>query len=157
MIPFTKPEYDDSLTRFLVDYLTNEPALPPVTGPVVHMYERVVGSTLYRSGRQQVQLFTIMPNTEIPMHAHPDVDSYEVYLGGDIHFRIEGGSKTVTEIGAMIRLFPDTQHGATIGQRGGLLLSVQEWRAGVDLSSIGESWTFHDPCHVHKSFEAGAH
>ena len=44
--------------------------------------EGVHGITLYKKKPFQVQLFICQPNLNIPVHTHPNVDSYEVFLYG---------------------------------------------------------------------------
>ena len=44
--------------------------------------EGVSGVVLYRRDNFQVELFICQPNTIIPEHTHPDVDSYECFLYG---------------------------------------------------------------------------
>jgi len=50
----------------------------------------VSGITLYRQRDLQVQLFVLPPDSEIPTHTHPNMDSFEVYIGGDVFLFIDG-------------------------------------------------------------------
>lgn len=94
------------------------------------------GVVLYRQSPYQVQMFIIPPNCEIDDHVHPNVDSYEVYLSGDIKFRIEG--KIVED--NVIRVHPTTSHGGSFGPRGGCFVSVQKWLNDVTPTSVGADW-----------------
>jgi hypothetical protein len=94
------------------------------------------GVVLYRQAPYQVQMFIIPPNCEIDDHVHPNVDSYEVYLSGDIKFRIEG--KIVED--NVIRVYPTASHGGSFGPRGGCFVSVQKWLNGVIPTSVGADW-----------------
>ena len=38
---------------------------------------------LYRIGQFQVELVTVKPNTNVPKHRHPNVESSAVYINGD--------------------------------------------------------------------------
>lgn len=111
------------------------------------------GAVLYRAGCWQVQLFILKPDSVIPEHRHPNVDSFEVYLSGDIEFSLDG--KVMTPIGesavpgfdghhvylgTSIRVVPGAWHGAKSGAKGGLFLSVQQWLNGVVPGNVGADW-----------------
>lgn len=99
----------------------------------------VAGCVLLRQWPFQVQLFICPPNIEIPHHVHPGVDSYEVYVGGEIYFGVNGedvrpmSDVGIDEIGQSslrgncIRIKPDCSHGGRIGAQGGIFMSVQQW------------------------------
>ena len=101
---------------------------------------------LYRKGCFQVQLFTVAPNIEIPDHIHPNMDSYEVHVGGDIAFRVNGEFNNPKNnlMPGVTRIRPTDFHGGSFGKRGGLFLSVQHWLNGVEPSSAGEDWAYRD-------------
>ena len=78
----TGREFNDKLTHFLTWYLDAGLRIFVPHFDFVHFVEGVTGLTIYRDGQYQVQLFTATPNTVIPSHTHPNVDSYEVALSG---------------------------------------------------------------------------
>lgn len=101
----------------------------------------------------QVQMWVIPPNFIIPEHTHPDVDSYEVYVGGQIMFSHSG--KWVVEEkdikqpvngdlsplrGSMIRVKPNDKHGGCFGPSGGVFLSIQHWLNGVDPTCVSNNY-----------------
>lgn len=105
----------------------------------------VTSILLYREPPYQVQLFAAPENTIIPEHTHPNVDSYEVYVGGNINFSHSGkyvftddqikedpDFKTAVSRGKVIRVLPNDWHGGTFGPGGGVFLSVQKWLNGVE-------------------------
>lgn len=98
--------------------------------------DQLSGVVLYRQPPYQVQLFLVPPNCEIDDHTHPNVDSYEVYVNGDVDFRVNG------EISSehVIRIHPTTSHGGSFGERGGCFISVQKWLNDVTPSSVGADW-----------------
>jgi len=117
-------------------------------GPVItHRIEDVTSITWMRSEDMQVQLFAVPPNYVIPEHTHPNVDSYELLVGGDIKFSKDGDwvkdtDATTTSFfsgmsnlhpmrGSIIRIHPDTPHGGVFGPRGGVFMSIQQWLNGV--------------------------
>lgn len=146
----------DELTNFANWWCQHRYLRPPFDSTVVTFDDNVVGTTLYREGQYQVQLFTVKPHTEIVDHIHPNVDSYEVYVGGQIEFRLHGEKITrfdtqveangiVSEFGKMIRVLPTSSHGGTFGQMGGCFLSIQHWtNPNVPPSSVHMDWGFMD-------------
>lgn len=125
----------DLLETCLKLWLDRRDILVPELAPVAcdgNLYAVV----LFRYQQFQVQLFIVKPGTVVPEHAHPEVDSFEVYLGGDIAFTLNG--EPCNE--QVIRVKPDAWHGATIGARGGAFLSVQHWLNGRAPSTVADSW-----------------
>jgi hypothetical protein len=116
----------------------------------------VVGTCLYRDGPWQVEMFTYPASAsggEIVDHRHPNVDSVEVHVVGDIYFRVNGRQIATRQqyemtdergrqlaAGQSLRIKPRDWHGATIGPRGGTFLSLQHWLNGVEPSSVGLDW-----------------
>lgn len=126
------------------------------------IYEGVVkvgpfmGLTLYRRGQLQVQIWLCPPGSEIPDHSHPNVDQIQIYVCGDMLFRINGkitfqstdgdasvpvwGSPIPNAHGAMGRVNSTDTHGATIGPAGGSFLNIQLWKNGVEPRSVETDW-----------------
>jgi hypothetical protein len=103
------------------------------------------GVVLYRQGPFQVELFNVKPNSEIVPHLHPNVDSFEVFLTGDIHFMCNGEWSYEQKLGESItRVKPDSWHGGLFGERGGCFLSVQHWLNGVPPTFVGNDWVDED-------------
>jgi hypothetical protein len=135
----------DALTAFTQWWLANRVLAPPADD----FFRRAGCGTaivLYRQPPFQVQLFLVDPHGEVTDHNHPNVDSFEVYLTGDIYFR-QNGELLLTEemirqhpVGSTIRVPPTDVHGATIGPRGGAFLSIQHWLNGVVPTSVDLDW-----------------
>lgn len=113
----------------------------------------VVGTVLCRDPPYQVELFAGPGPGHFPPHRHPDVDSIEVMLGGDVGFALHGrpiftdeqlaavgpdGSSAV--LGMRVRVRPGDFHGATVGRAGGAFLSIQRWLHDVAPTSVGLNW-----------------
>ena len=130
--------YDD-LEAFKVWWENTRPFSPPIEDPVTQA-GAIYGVVLYRQAPYQVQLFIMPPNSSIEDHIHPNVDSFEVFVGGDIAFRCNGEEYAQNILGASIRVFPDSWHGGKFGERGGCFLSVQKWLNGVPPTSVGHDW-----------------
>jgi len=135
----------DELETFCVNFLKKAPVIGAVPfAGAVSMIENVTSILLYRKGQFQVQMFAVPEGTVIPEHTHPNVDSIEVYVGGNIRFSHSGKyvyrEDELFENGPMglasrrgltIRVHPNDLHGGTFGKGGGVFLSVQHWLNGV--------------------------
>jgi hypothetical protein len=111
---------------------------------------------LFRHAPYQVELVTFLPSAEgsvAPDHRHPDIDSIEVILSGDVGFTLKGQRLLTDEmlskshpdgaswcLGAKIRVRPTDFHGAIVGRAGGSFLSIQRWLHGIEPSSVILNW-----------------
>lgn len=114
-----------------------------INTPVEHAVSQagvIHGVVLYRQAPYQVQLFIMPPNSSIDDHIHPNVDSYEVFIGGDIVFRCNGESYKQNTLGNCIRVEPSSWHGGVFGEQGGCFLSIQKWLNGVPPTTVGHDW-----------------
>jgi len=149
----TGQEFNDELTDFLKWYMS-EGQIPFVPlKKSLHFVDGLTSLCIYRQEPFQVELVTVTPNTYIPPHTHPNVDSYEVALKG-IEFYHSG--KTILPLWfantpdkksnlsasshMKVRILPTTEHSAKAGPEGGCFLSVQHWLNGVELSAVGMDW-----------------
>lgn len=98
------------------------------------------GVVLFRQEPYQVEMFLVKPDSEIPPHIHPNVDSFEVYISGDITFMCNGEYFDQNIIGDTIRVLPNSWHGGTFGKSGGCFLSIQKWMNGVKPKFVGDDW-----------------
>ena len=130
---------DDDLTSFLNWWMKSRPINTPADNSVTQA-GAIYGVVLYRQAPYQVQLFIMPPYSSIEDHVHPNVDSYEVYLGGDINFRIDKEMYEPQDLGAHVRVRPDCWHGGLFGSNGGSFLSVQKWLNGKAPTSVGDDW-----------------
>lgn len=121
--------------------------------------------TIFRVPPFQVQLFLFSEGSVITPHCHPNVESYECYVAGDMELTIDyqdGKGLVPTTIkefiapdedgrtrcnGAMLRVPAGVDHGGhvdcvTAGARpvGGAFISIQYWRNGVDPSGVQFDW-----------------
>tara|TARA_Y100000996_G_scaffold262639_1_gene206643 strand:- start:254 stop:841 length:588 start_codon:yes stop_codon:yes gene_type:complete len=100
----------------------------------------------YRSDQFQVEMFIVPPNYIIPEHTHPNVESYEMYLGGDICFSHSGYWVAESDLirfpssndkkGALVRVRTNDSHGGVFGPNGGVFMSIQHWLNGVKPHSV---------------------
>jgi quercetin dioxygenase-like cupin family protein len=129
----------DDLAGFKIWWEERRPFNTPTETPVM-CYDAIYGVVLYRQAPYQVQLFIMPPDSFIEDHIHPNVDSYEVFLGGDIIFRCNGEEHVQDVLGASIRVLPNSWHGGKFGKRGGSFLSIQKWLNNVPPTSVGNDW-----------------
>lgn len=85
-----------------------------------------MGMTLFAMKPFRVQMFMFRPGAVIKDHRHPDVESYEVYVAGDMELTKDGVPQTVREFvapepngvcastGGMIRIPAGSIHGGWI-------------------------------------------
>lgn len=144
----------DDLEKFLHWFLNKGPALGAI--PLLNAVEKiedVYSVTWFRQPPYQVQMFIVPPNYVIPEHTHPNVDSFEVYLGGQIKFSLNGkwivsdedlhepGQMGTSRIrGETIRVRPDNLHGGVFGHAGGVFMSVQHWLNGVEPHCVSKDY-----------------
>jgi len=129
---------DYTLEEFVEYWLREKPFTPIVDG--VNHVDILSGTTLYRNYPFQVELFITKPNIVIPPHIHPNVDSFEVWVSGDIDFMRKGKWYNHPHANPKIRVLHNNLHGAKSGPRGGSFLSIQKWLDGVDPKFIGNNW-----------------
>jgi hypothetical protein len=148
----------DSLEEFLNWFLTKCPSIGrvPFNNPITYTKFGEQACTLitwYRSGPFQVQLVIMDPNTIVPEHTHPNMDSFEVYSGGKINFYLNGNLETEDwnqvslkenepslNRGNFIRVKPYDLHGGVFGPEGSVFFSVQKWINGVEPKNATEDW-----------------
>lgn len=130
--------YDD-LAQFKEWWLATRPFNTPKENALSHVAE-THGVVLYRQDPYQVELFNVKPNSIIPAHTHPNVDSFEVFVGGDIEFMCDDIWYKQDVIGASIRVLPSSWHAGKFGERGGCFLSIQKWQNGVSPKFVGDDW-----------------
>jgi len=135
---FDLMEFDD-LEVFKNWWLSNRP-INTYEGAKPCYHADIAGTVLYRQYPYQVQLFITPPNTLIEEHLHPNVDSFEVYLTGDIAFTCNGHIFDSPKIGESIRVKTSYWHGGKTGELGATFLSIQKWLNGAQPSSVANDW-----------------
>lgn len=149
----------DQLTTFGNWFISqNFQTLRPPYHGIRHYTDKdcsLVSVVLFRQPPFQVEMFTVLPReggSIVSEHGHPNVDSYELYLSGEIKFTLEGKRvysdeqvKLISPDGAAslcggtIRVKPNVYHGGIFGPDGGSFLSIQHWLKG-DPTSVGLDW-----------------
>jgi hypothetical protein len=120
----------------------------------VHRIDDVTSVLWFRQGPFQVQLFIAPPNKIIPEHIHPNVDSYEVYVGGCIKFSknkewvaseedfLKVDDSGLPKLrGMLVRVKPDEWHGGVAGPDGSAFFSVQHWLNDVEPHCVACDYT----------------
>jgi quercetin dioxygenase-like cupin family protein len=129
----------DDLENFKDWWLANRLINTPLTNSLICIAE-THGVVLYRQDNYQVEMFLVKPNSEIEPHIHPNVDSFEVFIGGTIDFMCNGQWFAQNNIGDAIRVYPNSWHGGKFGDLGGCFLSVQKWLNNVEPKFVGDDW-----------------
>lgn len=129
----------DDLEAFAQYWMQNRILLTPTETPT-NQNGNLSGVVLYRDGPYQVQLFIVEPNSVIEPHIHPNVDSFEVYVSGDIKFMCDDQWYDQMKGHEVIRVRPSSWHGGKFGERGGCFLSIQKWLNDVQPTSVGDDW-----------------
>lgn len=131
---------------------------PPARGIMHVTFEdgAALSCVLHRSGCFQVEQFTVLPReggSTFPDHRHPNVDSIEYFMAGEIRFRLRGldvataeAAAAVGEDGAALlagRRLPVRAvdlHGGWVGAGGAMFLSIQRWQHDIVPSSVLLDW-----------------
>lgn len=129
---------DYTLEQFVDYWLEHKPLTPSVEG--LNFVKDTHGVTLFRQYPFQVELFIVKPYSEIVPHVHPDVDSYEVWVSGDIDFMRKNKWYYHPHKNPKIRVKHNNIHGAKTNKIGGSFLSIQKWLNGVQPKFIGDNW-----------------
>jgi len=100
------------------------------------------GVVLFREGCYQVELFIMKPSMEVVEHIHPDVDTYEVHVSGEVTFLLNGlfPSTQKRNLGDFVRVAENVPHSAFIEGSGGAFISIQKWLNGVPPTSVTMNW-----------------
>lgn len=124
----------------------------------VYDFGDVRSVVLYRSGAFQAELFIVKPGGKFPdEHRHPNVDSYEVHVWGDIPLFVNG--QPAAPIGLqcldgrtvdLTRVRETDWHGAEVFVEGGAFLSLQYWLNGIEPTSVGLDWEGNPVSTVHE-------
>jgi hypothetical protein len=153
----------DRLVAFAEWFLTQPlAALTPLGLPVLS-HGNVAHVVLYRDGRYQVEQYLLMQkNAVFPPHRHPNVDTIEVDISGEMLFTVDGVQTrsnltlmvrspfgTVVEKPA-VRIRANQEHWVTVGEAGGAFLSIQHW-TGCEPNSVILDWDGPSFSNVHQA------
>jgi hypothetical protein len=107
---------------------------------------------LYRVGPYQVELCTCKANSQAPLHCHPGVDSYFIYLTGNIDFGLSDGSFTDSAalqkegkggahmlLGQGAHAMSGALHTLKVKEEGGAFLSFEKWNTKTP-DSVTVNW-----------------
>lgn len=128
------------------------PAIPVAPHDAIRKVGSFTGITLLRSGPYQVQLWIGEPNAAVEDHKHPNVDTVQVYVSGQIYLKVNGIPITAPDVvkrgengatnfnGRFTRIHPEDAHSFTLGPLGGSWLTVEKWLNGVQPTSTELDW-----------------
>ena len=143
----------DTLGEYLEWFLEHGPSCPMTPADGLTFIGNGPGIVLHRDCQFQTQLFFAFPNSKIPEHRHPNVDSIEVNIAPcDLFFYVEGLPSIPHEAlyemrhgvsrwwGRGVRVRPNQFHHLEVGRTGGAFLSVQHWLNGKRPTSVDDDW-----------------
>jgi quercetin dioxygenase-like cupin family protein len=108
-------------------------------GPIsISDFGNFEGIVLHRVGPLQAELITILPSATLPNHVHPNVDSIELLVQGNIRFSV--GRLRITRLikNAGLRIPANETHGGTADPSGVAFVSCQRWK--IAPSHVGLDW-----------------
>lgn len=112
-------------------------------------YGPVRTGLLHREGRYQVEIVEVAPNTTLPVHRHPGVDTIECPVRGLMRFTVHGVDPYEKipdtrlerfQQGKLIRIDAGAWHAGRSGPEGAAFLSMQRWPAESAMTLLGECW-----------------
>jgi hypothetical protein len=118
-------------------------AVPPCIFEGVRRVGKFSGLVMYRSGPYQAELWIGEPGADTGEHSHPNIDSIQFFLSGNITFFQDGKEELSGELccalenqmsnchGKMIRTPPGASHRAICGDKGGAFINFQYWPGGT--------------------------
>lgn len=88
----------------------------------------VDSSVLHRTGYMQAELIRIRPGSRIAVHRHPQVDSIDLLVAGNVAAFMIGAHQVPRFIhGIGLRIAESAPHGGEAGPQGLVVLSCQRW------------------------------
>lgn len=101
----------------------------------------VVFERVYRKDNFQIERVIIEPHAMIRSHAHPDIDSWEIWLAGSGLVTIGKHVASMKRDGYRPSLVQhNVWHGGEIFEKGAMWLSVQQWLNGQVPTSVIKNW-----------------
>jgi hypothetical protein len=143
----------DPLYEFACSFLEEKPLADYIgAADTFSRIAEVKALLLFREGSFQVQIFTVPPYYIVPAHTHPNVESIEVYVGGQIRFSHRGnfvfeGRDPVDNLDIspfkwrMLRVSPEDRHGAVVGATGAVFISIQRWLNDIEPHCVAADYT----------------
>jgi hypothetical protein len=104
----------------------------------IHDFGQLVTINLYTKGQFNLELCVSPRGGAVPMHRHPNIDSWEFYLAGQFDGSVAGKPFCSRPRGA-VRIMHNQWHGGCSPEPAAFL-SVQKWLNGVRPSSVGMDW-----------------
>jgi hypothetical protein len=114
---------------------------------------------VYREPPFQVELVIWMPGCVVPAHRHPNIDSIQLAVSGELTLLLGSDEATTNELVARsktwkaetlakrpVRVRASDWHGGKTGSTGATFFSFQQWTEGSKQTAAGIDW--HGPALV---------
>ena len=130
------------LKDFIREYMNN---MCPLKVPMsaARMLEGSTEVVLYREGQLQIELITLKRGRHIPRHCHPNIDTYEIIIGGgdDASAIVGNRSHHKGHKDRIVLIEAGVYHEAWVDNNADTaLLSVQYWHNNIPPSFITDDW-----------------
>jgi len=140
-----------TVENFAKAWMVKRPWRPPFAN-AIHTTEIAHALVLFRKDQYQVELYISKPNTQTPMHSHPNIESITMYLTGNLSFSKDGVNFTDISMyqkakpnGTHMLLWANqennsgTPHMLKVGNEGGSILVFEKWLKG-NPTSVSVNW-----------------
>jgi hypothetical protein len=146
-----RPSRHDHLSKLAMEFMS-KPLDTILPLPGVVDFDQGTAIVLWRYGRFQVELITLRPGAGFPLeHRHPDVDTIDIPFGSEVPLTMDGkpckaqprrrSAGACTKVPLLLnRITENDWHGATKVKKGSAFFSVQEWKNGVEPTSVVLNW-----------------
>lgn len=150
-----------SVEEFGQWWLKNRLIRPPFEN-AIYMTDMTLSLCLYRHDKFQVELYIMKPDQASKSHSHPGVDSFFVYLGGNLEFgdkngfykdlsqfQVAAASGAHTLLGKSVSAPNGETHSVRTFKEGGAFLSFEKWNEKKP-DSVTINWRGDPVGEIHK-------
>jgi hypothetical protein len=111
---------------------------------------QIVSVVMDRCGQFQAEFFVLPVSSDrVLSHVHPDVDAVQLFVSGDLSFRVEEHEERYQSLGQKIGesyyiAVPQTAHHSAVAfGQGGSFFTFQAWKDGITPTTIGDKFELH--------------
>jgi hypothetical protein len=139
----TTPDSWQTIEDFVDWYMqSGQPLMIPWNAEVIAS-DDATAICIFRKAPYQVELYLVHPSIVIPVHAHPEMESIVVSIGGGcLGTRLDNGMSSIWGFKGNKIQGEQTHGGQGFGfsPKGYAMLTFQKWPEGVPLTSAAVHW-----------------
>jgi len=141
-----------SVNDFMNEWFKAGKPIRPPFKDAIHTTEISYAVCLFREAQYQVEMYIMKPNSETPMHSHPNISQITMYLTGGCDFSREAGVFVSTAeyqkekedgshllLGRAMESLHNTEHAIRTNQDGGAFLVFEHWH-DKSPTSVAVEW-----------------